>query len=100
MMKVLMTWIAVGLCVFVPRTQSAVRAEQPWRFLTLADWHLADIYVMPDKYPGAVERTDASFGMLKKQYGGGSSCFLATACRPFSDVKAFPIVSKKDKQSP
>ena len=68
MMKVLMTWIAVGLCVFVPRTQSAVRAEQPC--LTLADWHLADIYVMPDKYPGAVERTDASFRMLKKQYGG------------------------------
>ena len=64
-MRVLATIVAALLLM-----QSAVRAEKPWRFLTLADWHLADIYVMPDKYPGAVERIDASFRMLKERYGG------------------------------
>jgi hypothetical protein len=41
-MRILATLIAVLLLM-----QSTVRAEEPWRFITLADWHLAEIYVHP-----------------------------------------------------
>ena len=41
-MKILATLIAALLLM-----QSTVHAEEPWRFITLADWHLAQLYVQP-----------------------------------------------------
>jgi hypothetical protein len=64
-MKTLATLIAALLLM-----QSTVRAEEPWRFITLADWHLAEIYVQPNKYIGGGARNFASLKMLKANYGG------------------------------
>ena len=64
-MKILTAVIAVLLL-----TQSTVRAEQPWRFLTLADWHIAEVYVHPDQYREETEEILAGLKMLKAQYGG------------------------------
>ena len=50
--------------------QSTARAEEPWRFLTLADWHLAEIYVQPDKYPEGIATVADGLKMLKANYGG------------------------------
>ncbi len=50
--------------------QSTARAEEPWRFLTLADWHLAEIYVQPDKYPEGIATVADGLKMLKEDYGG------------------------------
>jgi hypothetical protein len=64
-MKILTTVVAALLL-----TQSTVRAEQPWRFLTLADWHIAEVYVHPDQYREETEEILASLKMLKTNYGG------------------------------
>ena len=50
-MKFLTAVIAVLLLM-----QSTARAEEPWRFITLADWHLAELYVQPNRFPGGVEQ--------------------------------------------
>ena len=42
-MKLLPTVIALFLLIPL-----AARAEEPWRFITMADWHMAEIYVQPD----------------------------------------------------
>ncbi len=64
-MKTLTKVIAVLMLM-----QSTARAEEPWRFLTLADWHLAEIYVQPDKYPEGIATVADGLKMLKAQYGG------------------------------
>lgn len=64
-MKTLTKVIAVLLLM-----QSTARAEKPWRFLTLADWHLAEIYVQPDKYPEGIATVADGLKMLKANYGG------------------------------
>jgi hypothetical protein len=64
-MKILTTVIAVLLLI-----QSTARAEEPWRFITLADWHLAELYVQPNRFPGGKEQNVAGLKMLKAQYGG------------------------------
>jgi hypothetical protein len=50
--------------------QSAIRAEEPWRFINLADWHGAEIYVQPELRPGGEEQMLADLKMLNKNYGG------------------------------
>jgi arylsulfatase A-like enzyme len=52
------------------RMQSTARADKPWRFLTLADWHIAEVYVQPHEYPEMTEEVLASLKMLKANYGG------------------------------
>lgn len=64
-MKTLTTIIAALVLV-----QSAVRAEEPWRFINLADWHGAEIYVQPDLLPGGEEQMLADLKMLNENYGG------------------------------
>ena len=64
-MKLLTTVIAVLLLM-----QSTTRAEEPWRFLTLADWHIAEVYVHPDQYREETKEILASLKMLKANYGG------------------------------
>ena len=64
-MKILTTIITALLLI-----QNVARAEEPWRFLTLADWHLAEIYVQPDKYPGGIATVADGLKMLKENYGG------------------------------
>ena len=64
-MKILATVIAVLMLM-----QSTARAEEPWRFITLADWHLAELYVQPNRFPGGVEQNVAGLKMLKENYGG------------------------------
>ena len=64
-MRILTTLITVLLLM-----QSTVRAEESWRFLALADWHLAEIYVQPSKYPGGEAYSIAGLKMLKENYGG------------------------------
>ncbi|MFC1596454.1 LamG-like jellyroll fold domain-containing protein [Planctomycetota bacterium] len=64
-MKTLTTVIAALLL-----TQSTVRAEEAWRFLTLADWHIAEVYVHAKEYPEMMEEISASLEMLKADYGG------------------------------
>lgn len=64
-MKILTTIITTLLLM-----QSAVRAEEPWRFINLADWHGAEIYVQPNIFPGMAEENLAGLKMLKENYGG------------------------------
>ena len=64
-MRVLTTLITVLLLM-----QSTVCAEETWRFIALADWHLAEIYVQPSKYPGGEAYNIAGLKMLKENYGG------------------------------
>ena len=52
------------------KIQNVARAEEPWRFITLADWHLAEIYVQPEKYPGGIATVADGLKMLKENYGG------------------------------
>ena len=64
-MKILTTLITALLLM-----QSTVCAEESWRFIALADWHGAEIYVQPNIYPGGEEQNAASLKMLKENYGG------------------------------
>jgi hypothetical protein len=45
-------------------------ANEPWRFILLADWHGAEIYVQPDLAPGMEEQLFAGMKMLKENFGG------------------------------
>ena len=64
-MRILTTVIATILLL-----QGRVGAEESWRFITLADWHLAEVYVHPSKYAGASEANLAGLKMLNSNYGG------------------------------
>ena len=64
-MKILTTIITALLLIL-----NVARAEEPWRFLTLADWHLAEIYVQPDKYAEGIATVADGLKMLKANYGG------------------------------
>ena len=64
-MKILTTIITAFLLIL-----NVARAEESWRFITLADWHLAELYVQPNRFPGGVEQNVAGLKMLKAQYGG------------------------------
>jgi hypothetical protein len=50
-MKILSTLITALLLML-----NVARAEEPWRFINLADWHGAEIYVQPDLAPGMEEQ--------------------------------------------
>jgi len=69
--------------------QSTARAEEPWRFITLADWHLAELYVQPNRYPGGVEQNVAGLKMLKAQYGGELVMLPGDCCRGHWDTQGF-----------
>jgi hypothetical protein len=64
-MKILTTLITALLLI-----QNVASAEEPWRFITLADWHLAELYVQPGKYEGGEEYNLSGLKMLKANYGG------------------------------
>jgi len=64
-MKILATLITALLLM-----QSTARAEEPWRFITLADWHMAEIYVQSGKFPAVGAQNVDSLKMLKTNYGG------------------------------
>lgn len=53
---------------------SVARAEEPWRFLLLADWHSAEKYTQTAKNPSwleeAIAEDVAAVKMLKANYGG------------------------------
>jgi len=74
------------LCLLM---QNKVRAEQPWRFINLADWHAAEIYVQPNIFPGMAEQNLASLKMLKDNYGGELIMMPGDACRGHWDTKQF-----------
>ncbi|QHI70954.1 hypothetical protein GT409_13120 [Tichowtungia aerotolerans] len=61
--------MAMTLCVC-----GLIRAEEPWRFLLLADWHWAEKYTQTEKNPSwmaeAVADDVAAVKMLKDNYGG------------------------------
>jgi len=69
--------------------QSTVRAEQPWRFINLADWHGAEIYVQPDLFPGFAEELLAGLKMLNENYGGELILMPGDACRGHWDTPKF-----------
>lgn len=50
--------------------QNVASAEEPWRFINLADWHGAEIYVQPELAPGMEEKLLAGLKMLNENYGG------------------------------
>ncbi len=83
-MKILTTLIAALLLM-----QSTVRAEEPWRFINLADWHGAEIYVQPDLAPGMAEQLLAGLKMLNKNYGGELILMPGDACRGHWDTPQF-----------
>ena len=58
-MRILTTLITALLLM-----QSTVCAEESWRFIALADWHGAEIYVQPNIFPGAKEQNAAGLKML------------------------------------
>jgi len=79
--------------------QSTVRAEEPWRFINLADWHAAEIYVQPNIFPGMAEQNLASLKMLKDNYGGELIMMPGDACRGHWDTDQF-IKSFNPKLTP
>lgn len=60
---------AIILCVC-----GLAQAEEPWRFLLLADWHTAEKYTQTEKKPSwmaeAVAEDVGAVQMLKSNYGG------------------------------
>jgi hypothetical protein len=60
--------------LFLMLAASVAGAEEPWRFLTLADWHSAEKYTQGDKNPEwlpvAIAEDVATVKMLKADYGG------------------------------
>ncbi|VGO16440.1 hypothetical protein PDESU_05031 [Pontiella desulfatans] len=65
-----MKWIVT--CILM--TAVAVQAEEPWRFLLLADWHSAEKYTQLEKETDWLEEAIAEdvavVRMLKENYGG------------------------------
>jgi len=53
---------------------STGRAGEPWRFITLADWHTAEKYTQsrnnPDWFADAVAQDVANIAMLRDRFGG------------------------------
>lgn len=83
-MRVLTTLIAALLLM-----QSTARAEESWRFINLADWHAAEIYVQPNIFPGMAEQNLAALRMLKDNYGGDLILMPGDACRGHWDTPQF-----------
>ena len=83
-MKILTTMITALLLA-----QSTVRAEEPWRFINLADWHGAEVYVQPDLFPGMAEQLLAGLKMLNEKYGGELVLMPGDACRGHWDTPQF-----------
>jgi len=83
-MKFLTTIITAVLLM-----QSTVRAEEPWRFINLADWHGAEVYVQPDLFPGMEEQLLAGLKMLNENYGGELILMPGDACRGHWDTPQF-----------
>lgn len=50
--------------------QSTARAGEPWRFILLADWHSAEVYVQPELFPGLAEMNQACLKSLHENHGG------------------------------
>jgi hypothetical protein len=69
--------------------QCTARIEEPWRFILLADWHGAEIYVQPDLAPGWVEQNLASLKMLNENYGGEFIFMPGDACGGHWDTPQF-----------
>jgi len=93
-MKILTTIITALLLM-----QSTVRAEEPWRFILLSDWHAAEIYVQPDLFPGFAEELLAGLKMLNENYGGELILMPGDACRGHWDTPQF-IKSFNPKLTP
>ena len=85
-MKILTTLVTAFLLI-----QNTVRAEEPWRFINLADWHGAEIYVQPDlfPFPGMAEENLAGLTMLHENYGGELIFMPGDACRGHWDTPQF-----------
>ena len=83
-MKPLTTVIAVLLLI-----QSTAHTEEPWRFINLADWHAAEIYVQPNIFPGMADENFAALKMLKDNYGGELILMPGDACRGHWDTPQF-----------
>ncbi len=81
-MRILTTVIAALLLM-----HSSVRAEEPWRFITLADWHLAELYVQPNRFSGGLEQNVAGLKMLKENYGGELVMLPGDACKGHWDTE-------------
>ena len=83
-MKILTTIITALLLI-----QNVASAEEPWRFINLADWHGAEIYVQPDLAPGMEEQLLAGLKMLNENYGGELILMPGDACRGHWDTPKF-----------
>ncbi|TWT84057.1 Laminin G domain protein [Planctomycetes bacterium CA13] len=58
--------------IFLLTTTLSVQAEEPWRFINLADWHSAEKFVMRDAswYDEAVQKEIQTIKRIKNEYGG------------------------------
>ena len=83
-MRMLTTIITAFLLIL-----NVARAEEPWRFINLADWHGAEIYVQPDLFPGMEEQLLAGLKMLNENYGGELILMPGDACRGHWDTPQF-----------
>ena len=83
-MKILATLVAALLLM-----QSTVRAEEPWRFITLADWHMAEMYVYSNRSSGRADPNVASLKMLRENYGGELVMLPGDSNRGHWDTKQF-----------
>ncbi|MCH8216454.1 MAG: hypothetical protein IH892_06745 [Planctomycetes bacterium] len=81
-MKILATLFTAILLM-----QSTVRAEEPWRFINLADWHGAEKYVYSNRLAGRPDSNVDSLRMLKENYGGELVMMPGDACRGHWDTK-------------
>ena len=83
-MRILTTLIAVLLLM-----QSTVRAEEPWRFVNLADWHSAEKYVYSNRSSGRADANIVNLKMLKENYGGELVMLPGDCCRGHWDTDRF-----------
>ena len=83
-MRILTTVIAVLLLM-----QSTVRAEEPWRFVNLADWHSAEKYVYSNRSSGRADANIVNLKMLKENYGGELVMLPGDCCRGHWDTDRF-----------
>jgi hypothetical protein len=72
----------VILCLVLPFLLTEVSAQEagssdnkntPWRFISLADWHSAEKYIMSDRdeeHAAAVDENIATLTLLKRDFGG------------------------------
>ena len=93
-MKILATLIAALVLM-----QGTARAEEPWRFINLADWHAAEKYVYSNRLAGRADSNVASLKMLKENYGGELVMLPGDACRGHWDTEKF-IKSFNPKLTP